>query len=331
MVVVDGDRVVSTATLLRESVSISGVDVPTGQVEMVATAPCPRGPRAGARPDGRGAPAICRPRRPAPGDDRDPVLLPTVRLLVRDADTAALGRRRRSRRRSRRSPFACREAWTTSTRWLRCRRPPAVADVRMPHSAGCWRWLVQRSGSTQLVAEHDGAIVATARRTPPGEGLVLGEVAGSATASARWSRPALARARSRCWSEPRPASAQLLHEIAEAPEAPERRPGVVLRTHPGLAPLLEHLRPVLLERFRSAGLGGHHEVLLSSWRSHVRFSIDEDSMSECRRRRARAGPDVEGGSGVPPDASRSPAARTRSERQGSRPATATCCSAASAT
>ena len=38
MVVTDGDRVVSTATLLRESVSIAGVTVPTGQVELVATA-----------------------------------------------------------------------------------------------------------------------------------------------------------------------------------------------------------------------------------------------------------------------------------------------------
>ncbi len=43
MVVTDGDRVVSTATLLRESVSISGVAVPTGQVELVATAPAYEG------------------------------------------------------------------------------------------------------------------------------------------------------------------------------------------------------------------------------------------------------------------------------------------------
>ena len=43
MVVTDGDRVVSTATLLRESVTISGVAVPTGQVEMVATDPAYEG------------------------------------------------------------------------------------------------------------------------------------------------------------------------------------------------------------------------------------------------------------------------------------------------
>ncbi len=37
-VVVDGDRVVSTATLLDEEVSIGGVRLPAGQVELVATA-----------------------------------------------------------------------------------------------------------------------------------------------------------------------------------------------------------------------------------------------------------------------------------------------------
>ncbi len=46
MVVVDGDRgdrVVSTATLLRETVTIGDVDVPAGQVEMVATDPAYEG------------------------------------------------------------------------------------------------------------------------------------------------------------------------------------------------------------------------------------------------------------------------------------------------
>jgi hypothetical protein len=36
-VVVDGDRVVSTATLLDETLHIGGVDIPAGQVELVAT------------------------------------------------------------------------------------------------------------------------------------------------------------------------------------------------------------------------------------------------------------------------------------------------------
>src|SRR4051794_1943372 len=36
-VVVDGDRVVSTATLLDEELTLAGVAIPTGQVELVAT------------------------------------------------------------------------------------------------------------------------------------------------------------------------------------------------------------------------------------------------------------------------------------------------------
>ena len=36
-VVVDGDRVVSTATLLDETLVLGGVPIPAGQVELVAT------------------------------------------------------------------------------------------------------------------------------------------------------------------------------------------------------------------------------------------------------------------------------------------------------
>nr|WP_164702760.1 GNAT family N-acetyltransferase [Modestobacter sp. KNN46-3] len=42
-VVVDGDRVVSTATLLADSVRLEDVVLPAGQVELVATAPAYEG------------------------------------------------------------------------------------------------------------------------------------------------------------------------------------------------------------------------------------------------------------------------------------------------
>ena len=38
LVVAHGERIVSTATLLKETVRIGGVEIPTGQVELVATA-----------------------------------------------------------------------------------------------------------------------------------------------------------------------------------------------------------------------------------------------------------------------------------------------------
>jgi hypothetical protein len=159
---------------------------------------------------------------------------------------------------------------------------------------------VQRSGSTQLVAERDGTIIATARQTPPGEGVVLGELAGTdhglralvSAAAQHGDVAVLERARLDA----------LLTEIAEPPEAPDRAREWVYGRVGALAPLLDHLRPVLLERFRAAGLGGRHEVLLSSWRSHVRFSIDDDAMSEVIAGGPEQAPISKGGSGVPPDA-----------------------------
>jgi predicted N-acetyltransferase YhbS len=301
MVVTDGDRVVSTATLLRESVSISGVSVPTGQVELVATAP---------DYEGRGLVRALMDEAHRRSADRGdllqvmigipffyrqfgysyamPVPLPwkVVDVPVADPDVTV--------RTARLDDIDAMDALQTAAQHL--------ADVRMPHSPGCWRWLVQRSGSTQLVAEHDGAIVATARRTPPEEGVVLGEVAGRpdgvralVAASARQGDVAVLE---------RPVAAidELLAEIARAPEAPDRDRDWFYGRIPALAPLLEHLRPVLLERFRSAGLSGHHEVLLSSWRSHVRFSIDEDSVSDVVAGGPEQAPVSKGGSGVAPDA-----------------------------
>jgi ribosomal protein S18 acetylase RimI-like enzyme len=310
MVVVDGDHhgdqgdlVVSTATLLRETVTIGDVDVPTGQVEMVATDPAYEGrglvralmDEAHRRSTERGdllqvmigIPFFYRQFGysyampiPLPWDVHT-VPGPDPEVLVRAAGSADIA-----------AMTALQTALQTG--------PEAGIDVRMAHSAGCWRWLVQRSGSAQLVAECDGTIIATARQTPPDEGVVLGELAGTdrglralVSAAARHGDTAVLE---------RTGLDALLAEIAEPPEAPDRSREWFYARVGSLAPLLDHLRPVLLERFRAAGLGGHHEVLLSSWRSHVRFSIDEDSMSEVVAGGPEQAPISKGGSGVPPDA-----------------------------
>jgi predicted N-acetyltransferase YhbS len=299
MVVVDGDRVVSTATLLRETVTISGVDVPTGQVEMVAT---------DAAYEGRGLVRTLMDEAHRRSTERGDLLQVMIGIpffyrqfgysyampiplawdvhTVPDSDPEVLVRAAGS------ADIATMAALQTEAQ--------TAADVRMEHSAGCWRWLVQRSGSTQLVAEHDGTIIATARQTPPEDGVVLGEMAGSdgglralVAAAARHGDVAVLE---------RAGCAALLAEFAEPPEAPERAREWFYGRVGTLAPLLDHLRPVLLERFRAAGLGGRHEVLLSSWRSHVRFSIDDDAMSEVVAGGPEQAPISKGGSGVPPDA-----------------------------
>jgi predicted N-acetyltransferase YhbS len=301
IVAVDGDRVVSTATLLHETVSIGGIDVPTGQVEMVATV---------ASHEGRGlvrALMLEAHRRSAARGDLLQVMVGIPYFyrqfgysyampipLAWDVPTAPPVD----------PAITVRVAGTNDIDQMAGLQDAAQAgaDVRMPHSAGCWRWLVQRSGSTQLVAERGSSIVATARQTPPDDGVVLGELAGSAeglcaivAAGARHGEVALLERTT-------PTVDALLHDIAEAPNAPERSREWFYARIPELAPLLDHLRPVLLDRFRSSAIGGHHDVLLSSWRSHVRFSIDDDVVSSVVAGGPEQAPISKGGSGVPPDA-----------------------------
>lgn len=301
MVVADGDRVVSTATLLRESVTIAGVSVPSGQVELVAT---------DLGYEGRGLVRALMNEAHRRSADRGDLLqvmigipffyrqfgysyaltipLPWDVLTVPAADPDITIRSATS------DDIPAMVELQTAAQ--------SAADVRMPHSAGCWRWLVQRSGSTQLVAEHNGEVIATARRTPPEEGLVLGEVAGRADGIRSLVADAGRRGEVAVLERPVAGVEELLTEIAEAPEAPDRDREWFYGRIPALSPLLEHLRPVLLERFRSAGFGGRHDVLLSSWRSHVRFSIDEDSMSDVVDGGPEQAPVSKGGSGVAPDA-----------------------------
>lgn len=302
MVVVDGDRVVSTATILRETVTIGGTAVPAGQVELVAT-------------------------------DRDHEGRGLVRALMDEAH------RRAEARGSLLEvmigiPFFYRQfgysySMPIASIWKVHTVPsadPAItvraaeagdieamaalqalaqlgAAVRMPHSDACWRWLVRRSGSASLVAVHDGAVVATARHTPPDEGVVVAEVAGSADGIRALLGAAGAAGGGEVSVMERPGTAldAVLAECATPPADAEPDREWYYARVPALAPLLEHLRPELVARFRAAGLTGRHEVLLSSWRSHVRFTIDADGMSAVRAGGPYQTPVGSGGSGVPPD------------------------------
>jgi hypothetical protein len=302
-VVVDGERVVSTVTLLDETLSMGDVDLPAGQIELVAT---------DTRYEGRGLVRALMgwahdlsARRghvvqvmvgipyfyrqfgyeyavPIPRDLRVVGPLPAAdpALCVRAAsfeDIAAIA--------------ALEDAEQSGF------------DLRMPHSDACWRWLVARSGSQQsVVVAEDGAIVATGRTTPPGEGVRLGEVAAPSAGGAQ---------------------ALLAHAVAlgGGDAAVKERPGTVAGE--ALAPflvdegradwyyvrvpdpvaLLERLRPVLSARVRSAGLtdGDGRDVLLSCWRWHVRFAVGPDDVGSMVGGGPEQRPISQGGSGVAPD------------------------------
>lgn len=304
MVVVDGARVVCTATLLQESLTIGGVVVPTGQVELVATLPeyerrglvralmAEAHRRSGQRGDLLqvmiGIPNFYRQFGyaysmpiPLPSEVTVPVAAPAD-IVVRRASVSDISAMR-----------VLQDA------------AQSTADVRMSHSAACWRWVVERSGSTQLVAERQGTIVATARRTPPDEGVVLAEMAGDVEGMRAIIAASLAEADGPVEVLERPGTAldAILSEVADAPDADtvaRSREWFYARV-PALAPLLDHLRPVLVERARAAGLDAPTDVLLSSWRSHVRFSIGADSMSPVESGGAEQAPISKGGAGVPVD------------------------------
>lgn len=299
-VVVDGDRVVSTLTLLDEVVHIDGLAVPAGQIELVATDPEFEGRglvralvawgHERSRQRGHllqimvGIPYFYRqfgyayaipmaPWRP----------LATVPAAAADIEIRAAGL----------DDIPAMQALQD--------RAQSSVDVRMGHGASCWRWLVERDGSEQWAAERDGAIVGTCRALPPEEG---GAVAELAVADEDAARSLLAHAASRASED---LSVQQRIGVAEAAEpflgpATDKPDWYYARVE-RLAPLLEHLAPVLQDRLRSAGFGERdHEVLLSSWRSHVRFTIGPSGFRLLAEGGPEQAPVSKGGSGVPPEA-----------------------------
>ncbi len=298
LVAVDGGRVVSTATLLRESVIVERTSLPAGQVELVATDPAYEG-----RGLVRSLMDLAHARSQARGDVvqvmigipffyrqfgysyamlipdtrallRTPDVDPSVLVRVADAaDLAAMAELQHGEQRS--------------------------AAVSMPHSPGCWRWLVARGGSQQWVAERQGSTIATARATPPEEGLVLGELAGDRDGVHALLGHAQALAGDVLVMD-RPATP--VHEALDPLLAPAQdQSSWYYARIERLAPLLEALRPVIGRRWQAAG-GGELEVLISSYRSHVRFQLSQDGMGAVRAGGPLQAPVSAGGCGVPPDA-----------------------------
>jgi predicted N-acetyltransferase YhbS len=298
-VVVDGDRVVSTATLLDETLVLDGLPIPAGQVELVATDPAYEG-----RGLVRALMAWAHERSAARGH------LAQVMIGI---------------------PYFYRQFGYTYTtpmhRWRRLQSvPPAdegvlvrratagdlavMADLqeaaqrgarlRMPHTAACWRWLAARTGSELWLAERSGTAVAMARTLPPGEGGALGELAAT---------------------DPVAATTLVAHAAARVDGIEvQERPGTVggeaiepfLSPAEGrgdwyyarverIGPLLAHLGPVLAQRAATVG-PGTHDLLLSTYRSHLRATIGPGGVTGVVEGGPLQAPVSAGGSGVPPDA-----------------------------
>jgi predicted N-acetyltransferase YhbS len=293
-VVVDGDRVVSTATLLDETVLLAGLPIPAGQVELVAT------DRAS---EGRGL----------------------VRALMGWAH-------RRSARRGHLMqvmigiPYFYRQFGYQYAIPIPQSRPvhtvPVMpdgytvrtagpADIRvmadlqdafqrrfdlsMPHSTLCWRALVARSGSTQVLVELAGRAVGTGRVTPPEEGVVLGEVAAAEPAAVAALLAYAAGLAGGKQIEAKDRAGLLTGHLA--PPQPEA--GDYQLRIPDVVTLLDHLRPVL-----SARLAHDHsedDIIVSFFRHHVRLRRTGGAVSAVLPGGPMQGPASHGGAGVAPD------------------------------
>ncbi|GIJ43983.1 hypothetical protein Val02_08690 [Virgisporangium aliadipatigenens] len=293
-VVVEDGRVVSTATLLDETVLLDGVPIPAGQVELVATDRAYEGRGlvralmawAHERSARRGhlmqvmigipyfyrqfGYAYAIPIAPARPVHTVPAMPAGYRVRTAvAADIPAMARLQDEAQR----PF----------------------DLRMPHSALCWRALVARGGSSQILVERDGSAVGTGRITPPDDGVVLGEIAADG---------------------PEAVAALLAHAAATAGGAPieaKERNGLLASylgpaepdasqyyvRVPEVAPLLEHLRPVLSARL--AGDDTDDDILVSFFRHHVRLVRKDGAVVAVERGGPMQGPASQGGAGVAPD------------------------------
>ncbi len=300
-VVVDGSRVVSTATLLDETLVLGGVSIPAGQVELVAT---------DREYEGRGLVRALMGwahRRSADRGHLAQVMIgipyfyrqfgysyampiPATRKLTGTPPDAPGHTVRRA------------TAGDIPTMAALQDETQRGLDLRMPHSAACWRWLVARDGSRQWLVEKDGTAVATGRTTPPEEGVRLAEVAAVDEAAAY----------------------ALLHHASELGKGELEvtdRPGTVAGDAyaPLLGPapdgcemyyarvadpaaLLEHLRPVLSARLTGSETAGRDgEALISFFRSHVRFTHRDGVIGPVTAGGTMQAPGAHGGAGVAPD------------------------------
>ncbi|MCZ2838711.1 GNAT family N-acetyltransferase [Modestobacter sp. VKM Ac-2985] len=296
-VVVDGNRVVSTATLLAESVRLEDVVLPAGQVELVATDAAYEGrglvralmawahDRSAARGDLLqvmiGIPYFYRlfgyeyaidvpPARPvhtlpAPAAGLRPATPADLPALARLQDAAQAG-----------------------------------ADVAMPHPAARLRWLVAHEASTTWVLDRDGAVVASARVPEPDDDVLVAEptaVDDAAAAGLLAGVTALAAGRpvrvtdrpaslpGRAWADRLGAGSDLAEQYyVRVPE-----PGA----------LLEALRPVLGRR--AGAVGARRDVVVSTYGASWRLPATDDGLGPVVAGGRLQAPGTAGGAGVAPD------------------------------
>jgi predicted N-acetyltransferase YhbS len=319
-VVVDGDRVVSTATLLDETLVLGGVPIPTGQVELVVT---------DRDYEGRGlvrALMAWAHRRSASRGHLAQVLI-GIPYFYRQFDYqyAIDMPRTRAVREAPPMPegYTVRTAGAADIAAMNALQDATqqAYDLRMPHSPECWRWLVERIGTALLLVERGGVPVGTARMTPPEDGVLLGEIAAADPLAVHaLLAHAAAAAASDGAAQPNDGAVAAVKERLGSPVAavlepflapPSPHAAAYYARVPDVVALLDHLRPVLSARLAglpTAGLpaagadrGSDGEILLSFFRHHVRLVHRDGVVTEVRAGGTVQAPGSLGGGGCAPD------------------------------
>ena len=298
-VVVDGDRVVSTATLLAESVRIEDVVVPAGQLELVAT---------DRDHEGRGLVRAlvqwAHERSAARGDLVQVMIgIPYFYRLFGYEYAVDIPRARPVRDLP--APVAGLRPATVADLPALARLQDAAqagADVAMPHPAERLRWLVAHEATTTWVLERDGEVVASVRVPEPDDEVLLAEPTAVDPAAAE---ALLAGAAALAGSRPlqvtdRPAS------VPGAAWADRLGPGSELAEQyyvrvPDPGALLEALRPVLSRRFVASGVERERDVVVSTFGASWHLPVTDDGLGPVRPGGRLQGPGSIGGAGVAPD------------------------------
>lgn len=303
-VVVDGERVVSTALLLDETLRLADVVLPAGQVELVATH---------REYEGRGLVRAlmgwAHERSAAQGHLLQVMIgIPYYYRLfgyeyaidIPGAHPLAV------------PPTDVGGDPGVSLRRAEPRDIPALvalqdaaqraADVTMPHPPARWRSLLQHSASTTWVLEREGAAVASARTGPPEETVVVAEAAASTAAAADELLRALLREQATALRiVHRPGTTTGRTWGARLAEVPTQAQQYYVRL-PAPERVLDPLRPVLHRRLADADVDRvGKDVVLSTFGRHYRMSVTSDGLGPVVVGGPMQSPGAFGGAGVAPD------------------------------
>ena len=301
-VVVDGDRVVCTATLLDEELRVADVVLPAGQVELVATH---------RDYEGRGLVRALMHWAHERSAARGHVLQVMIgipyfyRLFGYEYAIDIPAAREVAHVPPREDSPALRAARPADIAAITSLQAAAQSrfDVVMPHSPARRRWLLAHEASRTWVLDRGDTVVATGRTTPPDDGVLLAEAAA--------------------FDEP--AALDLLRGVvalaAGEPVSVVDRPGTVTAAGwrhllgdpgdlaeqyylriPDPAAVLDRMRPLLWRRLTAAGLDrAGRSIVISTFRAHYRIAVGPDGLGTVATGGTMQAPGVVGGAGVAPD------------------------------